>query len=193
MNQNRHGATARAIAQTGNRHRATTRRNKTEFQPHLEASLPIRNRKKNRVPTTPERQPPNTKSQKKQSSNHTWTSACQYEIAKNRVPTTPGRQPPNRINRKSKKTDFPTTARRQPPNTKCETDFPRFRAGETQILTSRDAFFCGPAQGKHSVQNPPPAANLNQTSPRQNPSVWPHCLEGKKNTTKWGSSSRRVS
>ena len=46
MNQNRHGATARAIPQTGNRQRATTRRNKTEFQPDLDVSLPIRNRQK---------------------------------------------------------------------------------------------------------------------------------------------------
>ena len=46
---------------------------------------------------------------------------------------------------------------------------PTFRAGETQILTSRDTFFCGPAQGKHSVHIPPPAAHLNQTSPLPTP------------------------
>ena len=47
---NRHGATARAMAQTENRHRATTRRQKSEFQPDLDVSPPIykiiQNRKK---------------------------------------------------------------------------------------------------------------------------------------------------
>ena len=69
------------------------------------------------------------------------------ETPKIRIPTTRERQPPNT---KSQKKNLPTTPRRQPPDRKRETDILRgqFRAGETQILTSREAFFRGPAQAK---------------------------------------------
>ena len=87
--------------QTWNRHRATTRYQKSEFQPHLDVSLPIRNRKKTDF------QP------------HLDASQCEMW---------------NGISQRNANFD----------------------------LLRR--VFCGPAQGKHSAQIPPTAANLKRNS-----------------------------
>ena len=71
--------------------------------------------------------------------------SSQYEVGKKKFPTTPGCQLPKTI---------------------CETDLAEqpHRAGETQILTSGDAFLW-PCEGRTLRPFRAPAANLKQTSP----------------------------